>query len=109
MKAVFKLCIGIAIVWYLVISFRPTTNAPTDNEIRSAVVSGAPMEVVKTTAQGIFDAYESNEVATDNQLKRKIIEITGRVQSIDKSVWDTIYVSLVTNNEFMPDQNTSKL
>jgi hypothetical protein len=59
-------------------------------------------EIVTATAQELFDAYESNEVATDIRLKGKIIQISGRVQSIDKSVFDAMFVSLETRNQFMP-------
>lgn len=59
-------------------------------------------EIVAATAQELFDAYESNEVATDIRLKGKIIQISGRVQSIDKSVFDNMFVSLETRNQFMP-------
>ena len=40
-------------------------------------------------------------MATDIALKGKVIEITGRVQSIDKSVFEAIFVSLETENQFM--------
>ena len=60
------------------------------------------LEVLKTTPQQLFNAYENNEVAADNWLKGKIIEITGVVQSIDKSILENIFVSLATKNEFLP-------
>lgn len=41
-------------------------------------------------AQDLFDAYDSNEVATDIRLKGKIIEISGRIQSINKNAFDSI-------------------
>ncbi|OIM94702.1 hypothetical protein BLN97_09465 [Bradyrhizobium elkanii] len=58
--------------------------------------------MLTATAQELFDAYASNEVATDIRLKGKIIQVSGRIQSIDKSVFDTMYVSLETSNQFMP-------
>ena len=75
----------------------PKTSPPTETR-----VSQTPTEVVQLTAQQLFDAYESNEVATDNRLKGKLIVVTGVVQSIDKSLFDIMFVSLVTNNQFMP-------
>ncbi|MCP1915897.1 hypothetical protein J2R96_008377 [Bradyrhizobium elkanii] len=72
---------------------------------RSAPQSSAPTpqkEVVAASAQDLFDAYQSNEVATDLRLKGKIIQISGRIQSIDKSVFDSMYISLETSNQFMP-------
>jgi hypothetical protein len=73
---------------------RAALSAPTE-------VSRAQPEIVNFTAQQIFDAYENNEVATDIALKGKVIEITGRVQSVDKSVFDSMFVSLETKNQFM--------
>jgi hypothetical protein len=66
-----------------------------------AVSSIKPAEVISFTASDLFDAYDRNEVATDIALKGKIVEVTGRVQSINKDVFDSIYVSLVTRNQFM--------
>jgi hypothetical protein len=61
----------------------------------------AEAEVISFTAKDLFDAYDSNEVATDISLKGKIVQVTGRVQSINKDVFDSIYVNLATPNQFM--------
>jgi hypothetical protein len=78
-------------------SARAPVPDPTD-KIRLAEST----QVLRVTAQQILDYYETNEVATDNWLKGHIIEVAGIVKSIDKSVWDTMYVRLVTNNDFNP-------
>jgi tRNA_anti-like len=70
----------------------------------AATISNTPKEIVRISARDLFEDYDSNEVATDIQLKGKIVEVTGTVQSIDKSVFDTMYVGLVTRNQFMPAQ-----
>jgi hypothetical protein len=67
-------------------------------------VSGTPTEIVRVTANGLFDDYDSNEIATDNRLKGKIVDVIGRVQSIDKSVSGHMYVGLATSNQFKPAQ-----
>lgn len=59
-------------------------------------------EIVRVSVQQLFDDYEANEVAADEKLKGKIIEVTGTVQSIDKDFTDSIVVTLRTSNEFMP-------
>ena len=69
----------------------------------SSAPSDAPTptrEVVQYTANDLYDAYESNEVATDIALKGKIVEVSGIVQSIDKSVFDSMFVRLSTRNQF---------
>ena len=54
------------------------------------------------SADELFKAYETNEVATDERLAGKTVEVSGRVQAVDKDVWGEMYVSLQTANEFMP-------
>jgi hypothetical protein len=54
------------------------------------------------SAVDLFNAYDENEVATDEKLKGVIIEITGTVQSIDKDFMDDINISLRSTNEYMP-------
>jgi hypothetical protein len=95
-------------------TFSVPTPAATKREAALSVPTPAPTKtdlatnkperaIVTATAQELFDAYEANEVATDIQLKGKIIEISGRVQSIDKNILDAMFVSLETRrNPFMP-------
>ena len=61
-----------------------------------------PAETVSYTAKSLFAAYDANEVATDIALKGKMIEVSGAIQAINKSVFGTIYVTLVTDNQFLP-------
>lgn len=49
-----------------------------------------------------FKAYEENEVATDENMKGKLISVNGVVQSIDKDFTDSIIIGLQTDNQFMP-------
>ncbi|AKJ42848.1 hypothetical protein SOASR032_23880 [Pragia fontium] len=63
-------------------------------------------EVYSTTAKALFNDYDANEVALDEKLKGKIIEVKGIVQSIDKDFLDNIVIELRTSNEFMPAQMT---
>jgi hypothetical protein len=58
--------------------------------------------ILQTTAINLFNAYDENEVATDEKIKGAIIEITGFVQSIDKDFTGSIIINLETNNEYMP-------
>jgi hypothetical protein len=79
-----------------------TTTAP--NDLRNGMVAGQPTQVVSISSQSLFSEYESNEVATDLALKGKIVEVSGSVQSINKDVFDHMYVGLVTANQFEPAQ-----
>ena len=58
--------------------------------------------VARVSAVDLFNAYDENEVATDEKLKGAIIEITGTVQSIDKDFMDDINIALRSSNEYMP-------
>lgn len=62
----------------------------------------APRPVTKISADQLFNAYNNNEVATDEALKGTDVEVTGRVQEIAKDFTDSVVISLATSNEFMP-------
>lgn len=78
-----------------------TSNTSTSSESTPAVAAPAK-EVYKTTANALFKDYDDNEVAADEKMKGKTIEVSGTVQSIDKDFTDSIIVRLKTSNEFLP-------
>lgn len=86
----------IIVVFYLIGGFGGEEKAP-----RPDIRDTSATDVVSTTAQELFRMYDNNEVATDNFLKGKIVEVKGMVQSINKDFLDNMYVSLVTPNQFM--------
>lgn len=67
---------------------------------KSAEQQPAQKEVYKTTAQQLYKDYEANEVAADEKMKGKLIEISGTVDSIDKDAFDNIVVHLKTGDAF---------
>nr|WP_249810334.1 OB-fold putative lipoprotein [Bradyrhizobium sp. 157] len=77
---------------------RPSTLT----DVRNGIISGSPAEVVRVTATELFREHDNNEVATDNRLKGKIVEVTGRVESINKNFLDDVYISLVTQINSCP-------
>lgn len=81
-------------------STRPPAALRT-TDIRQGRVNGERLEVVTVSAMGLFREYERNEVATDMRLKGKIVEIHGTITGINKDLWDGVYVTLKTPNEFM--------
>src|SRR6267143_79813 len=70
--------------------------------IGTGAYENARKERYKTTAQQLFADYEANEVAADEKIKDKVIEISGTVESIRKDLTDSIVISLRTSNQFMP-------
>ncbi len=97
MKKAFK-WIGIGFLALIIIGI---IAGPDENVASVAEAPAKPAEVVKVTAVELFNAYEANEVATDERLKGKQVEVTGTVQSIDKDAFDNIVIRLRTPNEFM--------
>lgn len=57
-------------------------------------------KAISVSAIQFYKAYEENEVAADNKYKGKKIEITGKVESINKDIADDVYVVL-SGGEFM--------
>lgn len=77
-----------------------------DDEPSTAVstntTADAPVETaIPVTAQQLFDAYDSNEVAADKQYKGQLLQISGTVASIDSGLTDNAQVQLATSNDFM--------
>lgn len=77
------------------------TVADKPNVAAAAAAQATAEETYSTSAMQLFRDYDENEVATAQQLKGKVVEVTGRVQSIDKDVFDHVLVKLRTSNEFM--------
>jgi len=53
------------------------------------------------SALKLFIDYQGNEVAADDMYKGRLLAVQGMVTSIRKDMFDKIYVSLATPNEFM--------
>lgn len=66
----------------------------------AAAADASPNDVVKVSAEGLYQAYEANEVATDARLKGHIVEVTGIVDSINKDAFDDVVIELRTGNDF---------
>jgi tRNA_anti-like len=76
----------------------PTTGAPS----RTAAPSpeAPPAIDVKVSAGDLFKAYEANEIAADQRFKDKLLEVTGKIDSIGKDILDTPYIALSTGGQF---------
>lgn len=58
--------------------------------------------VYRTTAKALMNMYDENEVAADNKIGDRKVEVKGIVQSIDKDFTGSVVVLLQSGNEFMP-------
>lgn len=62
----------------------------------SAAVKTIPESVTydKYTAKEVYSKYETNEIAGDSEFKGKTIEVTGKVESVETSLFGTPMVNL---------------
>ncbi|AWH89696.1 OB-fold protein [Limnobaculum parvum] len=82
------------------------TSTPSTESPKPVAQAEVKPEIYKTTAKALFNDYEENEVAVDEKMKGKLIEVKGVVQAIDKDFLDNIIINLRTSNEFMPARMT---
>ena len=71
---------------------------------KSAASTAPQKEVFKISSQQLFDKYNQNEVAMDEMMKGKTVQVSGTIQSIDKGLGDDMVISLKTSNQFMPSR-----
>lgn len=82
-------------LWWLI----PSNKKESPSAV-AAPVTITPRPVMIVSAQELYAAYESNEVATDEKLKGYTVRIDGIVDSIDKDFSNSISVKLRTSNQF---------
>jgi hypothetical protein len=101
---VLLLVVGVLALGYLVNQrgTDATTPASTSKvtDLNAGLLNGVPADIVKVTAPALYREYDENEVATDNRLKGKIIEISGKIAAVNKDFLDKPYVNLETSNQF---------
>jgi len=76
-------------------------TAATTNEQPSEAQAPA-VDVYTTSAVELFQGYERNEVAMDKKIAGRPVEVSGKIQSIDKDFSDSVVLQLATTNEFSP-------
>jgi tRNA_anti-like len=57
---------------------------------------------VKVSANELFNAYERNEMAAQQQFGGKLLEVSGTVDGVNLDIGDEPVVQLRTSNQFMP-------
>lgn len=58
--------------------------------------------IYRTTAKALAELYSANEVAVDDKIGGRNVEITGIVQDITKNITDDVVLKLESGNRFMP-------
>ena len=67
-----------------------STTAPTEKP--TTVPTEEP--VIEITPSELYNAYEENEVAADNEYKGKKVRITGTIEDIGKDILDDVYITI---------------
>jgi hypothetical protein len=83
--------------------------APTSSHARTARANLDPSRpspsplpervVFKITAADLYHRYAENEVKTDQQIAGAIVEVSGRIEAIDKDVFDDPEIKLETGED----------
>ncbi len=70
-----------------------------DGESKKAVSND---HIYQTTAKALAELYDANEVAADDEIGGRKVEITGTVQEIAKNFTNDVIVRLESGNRFLP-------
>jgi tRNA_anti-like len=114
----FWLLVGLGIIVALAIigSLLPEPSAEQKAEIAASKAADAKAEAdkqaeeakskrdsaVKVSASQLFQAYDANEMAAQQQYGDKLLEVSGVVDGVDLDIGDDPVVKLRTSNQFMP-------
>ncbi|MCS3430135.1 OB-fold putative lipoprotein [Klebsiella sp. BIGb0407] len=82
--------------------FAADLNTPEQPVRTKSGNDGSDKRVYRTTATALAEMYDENEVAADDKIGGRKVEVTGVVQSIDKDFTDSVVVSLQSDNDYMP-------
>lgn len=77
----------------------PAQSQSTDE--KSEVIT-SDESVYRTTAKALAELYKANEVAADDKIGGRKVEVTGVVQDITKNFTDDVVLRFESGNRFMP-------
>lgn len=88
---------------FMKIAIAPLVNPEqlqaTDGESKKVVSNE---HIYRTTAKALAELYDANEVAADDKIGGRKVEITGTVQEIAKNFTNDVIVRLESGNRFLP-------
>ena len=88
--------------------FIKTVVASMTNPEQSQVADSKPKvpasddAIYRTKALALAELYKANEVAADDKIGGRKVEVTGTVQDITKNFTDDVVLKLESGNRFMP-------
>lgn len=74
-------------------------TAPASSEAPVAAPAVEVHPAIKVTALQLLSDYSANEVAADIKYKKKRLQVSGRVASINKDFTDSIYIAIQGDSE----------
>ena len=90
-----------------------SSSESTKSAAHANVTNAKP--IFTTSARSLYETYNQNEVLADENMKGKLIRVTGVVSSIDKDFADDIVINLFAGDEYttagmgMRDSEKSKI
>ena len=101
-------CGGAAAYTMMQKEFIKTVVASMTNPEQSQVADSKPKvpasddAIYRTKALALAELYKANEVAADDKIGGRKVEVTGTVQDITKNFTDDVVLKLESGNRFMP-------
>lgn len=94
MKHIFSL---IVVVFALLIAFGSSDNESSESTSLNMASAESAYQV---RATNLYAEFEDNGVAAEQKYKGQIIEVSGKVETIDRDILDEIYVTLEGDEYF---------
>ena len=79
-----------------------TTSEQSQNGAVKPKATSSDESVYQTTAKELVELYKANEVAADDNIGGRKVEVTGTVQDITKNFANDVVLKLESGNRFMP-------
>ncbi|MCL9670031.1 OB-fold putative lipoprotein [Citrobacter sp. MNAZ 1397] len=79
-----------------------TTSAQSQSGTGKPKATSSDESVYRTTAKELVELYKANEVAADDNIGGRKVEVTGTVQDITKNFANDVVLKLESDNRFMP-------
>ncbi|MCZ6094605.1 hypothetical protein O5171_07240 [Escherichia coli] len=101
-------CGGVGAYLLIQKDFKKLTLDGLMSSAKSQVTDSKPKEpasddgIYRTTAKALAELYDANEVAADDKIGGRKVEITGTVQEVAKNFTNNVIVRLESGNRFLP-------
>jgi uncharacterized protein (DUF1330 family) len=79
---------SLAVAFFLFLAI----GSESEKSVQKDVTTQSPS--IRISAKQLYADYEANGVAADQKYKGRILEVNGTIDTIDKDIMDTIFVTL---------------